>query len=78
MQCRSQCTNSYCNKCNDGSIEEIWSCCSPEFPCEENEGDCDSHAECVGNLICGHDNCGSKFEPFTDCCTRVPIGKNPL
>ena len=73
---RRQCTNSYCNKCNQAT--DVWSCCSPEFPCDENEGDCDSHSDCSGNLLCGHDNCGPNYEPFTDCCERVPIGNKSL
>ena len=50
--------------------------CQPECPCVEGEGDCDGHAECVGNLICdgnrgaefgmpsGHDICAQ-----TECVT---------
>ena len=72
--CRQTCTKSYCNNCTTGNAADIWSCCSPETPCEEFKGDCDSHADCKGNLICGHDNCGDMFEPFTDCCVRVPLG----
>ena len=71
---RQTCTKSYCNKCDSGNYADVWSCCSPESPCEEFKGDCDSHADCKGNLICGHDNCGDLFEPFTDCCVSVPIG----
>ena len=71
---RQSCTKSYCNKCNTGTDTDIWSCCSPETPCDEYQGDCDSHEDCKGNLICGHDNCNDLFEPFTDCCARVPIG----
>ena len=53
-------------------------CCSSEYYlCGENEGDCDGNHECIGNLICGHQNCKSIYnspEDFTiwsdihDCC----------
>ena len=72
---RQSCTKSYCNNCDTGNNLDIWTCCSPETPCDEFKGDCDSHADCKGNLICGHDNCGNLFEPYTDCCVSVPLGK---
>ena len=44
--------------------------CTTEIPCREDEGHCDSHDECQGNLICGYDNCPTSlgFDPETDCC----------
>lgn len=40
-----------CEKCHDGTLGD-WSYCSPECPCDEGEGDCDSDADCAGNLKC--------------------------
>ena len=41
------------------------------------EGDCNSNTECAGDLICGADNCrtkysspGSNWERLADCCER--------
>ena len=43
-------------------------CCTVDKPCGEGEGDCDADADCVGDLECGVDNCGTGFEPRADCC----------
>ena len=45
--------------------------------CTEGQGDCDSHDECLGNLVCGKDNCKdfnpeAKFD--TDCCVKAGMG----
>ena len=44
--------------------------CASGIPCGEDEGDCDSHEECQGNLICGSLNCPTSlgFDPDIDCC----------
>ena len=44
--------------------------------CTENEGDCDSHDECQGNLVCGSNNClgSSNLESKLDCCYAPMIG----
>ena len=31
--------------------------CTSDNPCNENEGDCDSVAECQNGLFCGSNNC---------------------
>ena len=56
------------------------SCCRPDNPCLENEGDCDENEDCLGELVCGagtgnDNNCPAKatFESTDDCCYR---GKN--
>ena len=56
------------------------SCCRPDNPCLENEGDCDENEDCLGELVCGSgtgndNNCPAKatFESTDDCCYR---GKN--
>merc|ERR1712126_382222 len=57
-------------------------CCTPENPCDEEEGDCDGpgdgglndgNAGCKGDLVCGSNNClqfGAYFHPKDDCCER--------
>ena len=50
------------------------SCCSESELCKEGEGDCDDDSQCVGNLICGKDNCrdyNPTALPESDCCTYV-------
>ena len=56
-------TVSVCNGTGD-----YWSCCTAGNPCALDEGDCDSDAECLGNLSCGTDNCLSPFASNADCC----------
>ena len=49
-------------------------CCSVQEPCGIREGDCDLDSECIGDLVCGHNNCGEGFpgnEP--DCCAGIQI-----
>ena len=53
--------------------KNTWSCCSIENPCDENDGDCDSSAECKGELLCGLNNCNdinnaTHFDGSADCC----------
>ena len=61
---------------NDKCNPDTWTaydseCCSAQNPCGSGEGDCDENIECVGNLICGSDNCGSSFpNQNADCCTE--------
>ena len=45
-----------------------WTCCSDTKPCGIDEGDCDSNADCAGDLICGTDNCPSGSDKNMDCC----------
>jgi hypothetical protein len=42
------------NGCN-GESHCGWGYCCTSNPCENGEGDCDSDAECSGDLICGND-----------------------
>ena len=58
----------------DGS-QNVNDCCSSEYPCEENHGDCDNDYECQENLKCGEgngfeNNCPSTFpsQYSPDCC----------
>jgi len=49
------------------------SCCTPYSPCHEGDGDCDSDADCYGNLRCHNDlnNCGYTGNGWlsdADCC----------
>ena len=45
------------------------SCCTSTNPCGLNQGDCDSDADCYGDLVCGVDNCIGFGNSFADCCT---------
>ena len=59
--------------CDGNNHNDIDSCCRTWNPCGENEGDCDSNADCHEDLVCGTDNCinilaHQKYEPFHDCC----------
>jgi len=49
-------------------------CTSRPEKCGVNEGDCDNDAECAGNLVCGHNNCGGSpgFDDTDDCCEIDP------
>ena len=51
--------------------------CTADEPCEINEGNCDSNAECRNHLYCGSNNCHVSlgFLSSIDCCE--PKGKNP-
>ena len=51
-----------------GGIED--GCCTAGNPCKEGDGDCDNDTECMGDLVCGVDNC--KWG-HGDCC--ITIGK---
>lgn len=53
-----------CNGINTG-------CCTVRKPCGKADGDCDSDAECIGDLKCGTDNCDQSAGSFIwndDCC----------
>ena len=59
--------------CEFGSHSQIQECCSTSNQCGEGQGDCDKDSECLGNLVCGRDNCDkSKFpdNDKTDCCRK--------
>ena len=46
--------------------------CTPESPCGEYEGDCDTDSDCQTGLRCGQSSCRSYFYKYKrDCC----IGK---
>ena len=47
------------------------SCCTAQNPCGIGEGDCDRNDQCLGDLVCGKNNCGSGFPSAADCCTRM-------
>ena len=45
------------------------SCCTEDNLCQKGEGDCDTDAQCAGELTCGHNNCvGDLFDLLDDCC----------
>ena len=44
--------------------------CTPEQPCSENSGDCNSNDDCQADTKCGSNNCPSfqGFPFWVDCC----------
>ena len=66
------------NRCLGSNAGAENSCCTPDTPCGEGEGDCDDDNECLGNLKCGQDkaqhdnNCAAHFDSVwdskADCC----------
>ena len=65
-------------QCN-GNQDITWHCCSSSgyVFCGENEGDCDDDWDCVGNLLCGNNNCLNidvldNFTSNHDCC-YIPL-----
>ena len=57
-------------KCNptDNPTDFNWGCCTEMDPCYKGRGDCDKDSECVGDLVCGNNNCGDGAHPELDCC----------
>ena len=50
-----------------------YSCCTSANPCGIGQGDCDSDAECSGDLKCGSNNCVGFGDSGADCCILVGI-----
>ena len=57
------------NKSCDRYIKD---CCTAEHPCGVGAGDCDYNWDCQGDLVCGQDNCGGKWDWDLDCCEKPP------
>ena len=49
--------------------------CKSGIPCGEDEGDCDSDAECQSNHFCGSNNCPVSLglDSEVDCCSSTQI-----
>merc|ERR1711970_1439706 len=52
-------------------------CCTPDNPCDEGEGNCDSPGDgdrgCKGDMVCGRNNCkqyGFWYHEKDDCCEK--------
>ena len=59
--------NPECNPATWSSYDSL--CCTTQNPCGKGEGDCDEDNQCLGDLVCGTDNCGSQFPVYgADCC----------
>ena len=67
--------SSECDCCYESSIGDEHFCTTAN-PCGQEEGDCDFHEECQGNLTCGSVNCPASlgFDLDTDCCYQIVVG----
>ena len=54
-----------------------WGCCTEVNPCFKDRGDCDKDSECLGQLVCGNNNCGDGAHPGLDCCLDASVKCNP-
>ena len=54
--------------------------CTTSNLCSENEGDCDSDAECQDGLLCGSNTCPTSlgFDSNIDCCYMSSVCSNML
>lgn len=43
-------------------------CCTGDTPCNIHDGDCDNDDECIGDLVCGTNNC--VWGGTDDCCMK--------
>ena len=62
----------------DGS-HEARDCCTETNKCQLGGGDCGRDAACVGDLVCGQDNCllfHDNVENRKDCCTGIKVVDN--
>ena len=57
------------NDTSVGPISKVKNC-SPENPCNANEGQCHNDDDCDGTLRCGQDNCPAYagYANGTNCC----------
>ena len=62
-------TSSDIESCTLSNGYSSGSCCSSYFQCDLGEGDCDKDEDCLGDYICGDNNCVSPFPANHDCCT---------
>ena len=60
--------------CNTASNGEYGFCSC--YTCSENEGDCDTHAECQDDLFCASNNCPASlgYDSEVDCCNQPTLG----
>ena len=46
-------------------------CCTQEKPCSDGQGHCTDDKQCMNDLGCHKDNCGSLFPSGFDCCGTI-------
>lgn len=64
--------NALCDEHNNSTAS---SCCAFSKTCDVGQGDCDSHHDCLPGLLCGTDNCLSRYgwgSEGHDCCEPEP------
>ena len=61
----------------DNPTDFNWGCCTESNPCFKDRGDCDKDSECLGQLVCGNNNCGDGAHPGLDCCLDASVKCNP-
>ena len=57
----------------DKDDNDSGNCCTQTQSCNEGQGDCDSHSDCLQGLKCGRNNCKSDFNwghESMDCCFK--------
>jgi len=51
------------------NAETDWQCCTPANPCSQDEGDCDTNEDCIGDLVCVQDaGAGYGVSQYVDVC----------
>merc|ERR1712060_457133 len=59
-------------KCNGGTEAQVGDCCTASKKCKEGQGNCKNDDECLGDLVCGENNCGQGFYDKANCCEPKP------
>lgn len=57
-------------RCNPYQGNAVVDCCTPDKPCAEGEGDCDTDDDCQGDLVCYHNMLLDENLWWVDTCQR--------